>query len=194
MTSPRSLGLGSQIWGSPIQPAAPHHLPRAPSQEEKKHLRIPGGHYFGGWEQQEPPWGGRGAPHTPGGSPPPPTWVLRAGVGQEEASARAVAGAAEQDGHGAPVGHQGRGSGAGVPAVGPCKRDGAVGAIGVPWGGWGQHPDLGLHLPGGLGQGAVPWAGCSGWHRPHPHSHRGHREGDRKPLAWDKTGPGPPPW
>lgn len=192
MTSPRSLGLGSQIWGSPIQPAAPHHLPRAPSQEEKKHLRIPGGHYFGGWEQQEPPWGGRGAPHTPGGSPPPPTWVLRAGVGQEEASARAVAGAAEQDGHGAPVGHQGRGSGAGVPAVGPCKRDGAVGAIGVPWGGGDSTRTWGFTSLGGSGRGLCPGQDARGGTVPIPTAIGGTGRGTESPWLGTRLDQAPP--
>lgn len=62
----------------------------------------------------------------------PPTWVLRGGVGQEEASSRAVAGAVEQDGHGAGVCHQERGGGDGVPAEGPCGRDGAVERMGLP--------------------------------------------------------------
>lgn len=84
-----------------------------------------------------PPWGQPGAPSTPGHATPmgqdtawrgcipggcPPTWVLRGGVGQEEASSRAVAGAVEQDGHGAGVCHQEWGGRGRVPAVGPCRQ------------------------------------------------------------------------
>lgn len=93
----------------------------------------------------------------------PPTWVLRGGVGQEETSSRAVAGAVEQDGHGAGVCQQERGGGDGVPAVGPCRQGRGHGEDGAPRG-QARHPDFGVSPPlaqPSPGPGGLRHLGCA---------------------------------
>lgn len=141
-----------------------------------------------------------GCLHIPGGCSPP-TWVLRGGVGQEEASSRAVAGAVEQDGHGAGVCHQERGGGAGVPAVWPCRQ------------GWGHEEDwgslgtgvgtrtLGCHLPwrsphqvGGGKGGAQVFGLCLGWSQPQgdPTPRVAHPQGSPNPRVVPAPGSSQP--
>lgn len=149
-------------WGFRVLEGAgwPGGLLCLPPARDNVHVQGAQGNGGSSWGQQGAPFTPlRGPGHIPGMSlcprgRSPHTWVLRGGVGQEEASSRAVAGAVEQYGHSAGVCHQEWGRRDGVPAVGPCQQ------------GWHRGEELvslGTRLGTGTPELHLPWLGpCQG--------------------------------